>query len=239
MNRQNWRGFVLLLVGVALLANPLYLYPENVSYETDVTFEAQQIDEIPQHGRLGMDLRYGSLETNIHWCPGTGRECAIAEALADGQTLTYDIPSHHDPSDDDEPLHADYDYVRLTDGQDSFYRPTQTVENGSVVLSLEQVDEETVMQAAAEEYHSGRPLHAAVENGTTTVVEDEVYRDGPILVERNGTYYVVRAVESDRHPTGWGWKEPSRIVIEGMRLAAWIGGIGLIWRAGEWTERGR
>ncbi|KAB1186993.1 MULTISPECIES: hypothetical protein [Haloferax] len=239
MNRQNWRGFVFLLVGIALLANPLYLYPDNVSYETAVTFEGEQIDEIPRHGQLEMDLRYGNLQTDIHWCPGNGRECAIAEALADGQTLRYDIPSHREPGDYDEPFPADYDYIHLSEGEGDYYRPAQTVENGSVVLSLEQVDEGTVMQAAAEEYHSDRPLHAAVENGTTTVVEDEVYWDGAILVEQNGNYYVVRAVESDRYPTGWGWKAPSPIVIDAMRLAAWIGGVALIWRAGEWTERGR
>lgn len=230
MNRQNRRGLVLLLLGVALLANPLYLYPENVSHETDVTFEARQTDEIPRHGRL---------QTDIRWCPGDGRNCAIAEAFADGRTLRYDVPPHRDPGDYDEPFPAEYDYVYLTGPEGGYYRPTQTVEDGSVVLSVEPVERAAVMRAAAEEYESGRPLHGAVENGTTTVVEDEVYWDGSLLVERNGTYYEVRAVESDRHPTGWGWKDPSRIVVEAMRLAAWIAGVALVWRAGEWTERGR
>jgi hypothetical protein len=50
-------------------------------------------------------------------------------------------------------------------------------------------------------------------------------------VEDDGRYYLVEPVESDRRPTGWGWKTPSGLAVEAMRLATWIGGVAALWRA--------
>lgn len=229
MNRQNRRGLVFLLLGVALLANPLYLYPGNVSHETTLTYEAERTDEVP---------RSGTLEADVRWCEDAttiARECAIAAALAGGDTLR--APLSDDGFEDAERPSSDYQYVRVADG---YYRPIETYENGSLVVSLDPVTHAEVMRAAAVAYEDARPhLREAVDSGSATVRRDDVSRRDTRLVERDGAYYAVRVTESDRHPTGWGWKEPSQFVVDALRLAGWIGGVALVWRAGEWTERGR
>ncbi|WP_410765980.1 hypothetical protein [Haloferax sp. DFSO60] len=227
MNRQNWRAFGLLVLGVALLANPLYLYPESVSYETELTYEAEETARIPKQAETWTDIK---------WCYGatSTRECGVAAALTDGDSLR--VPLDHDRTLD-EPLPNDYDYVRI-DGQ--YYEPVESIENSTLVIELEPVADETVRNAAAEEYADARSFaRSAIENGSATVIEDEVYDSGTLFIERGGTYYKVSPVESERRPTGWGWKEPSRLHLDAMRLTAWIGGIACLWRAGEWTERGR
>ncbi|ELZ87292.1 hypothetical protein C453_03039 [Haloferax elongans ATCC BAA-1513] len=229
MNRQNRRALVCLLVGVALLANPLYVYPESVSYETTLTYEAEATNEIPEYGHHDIDIR---------WCPG-GRDCAVASALASGQTLRVDLPTGSTAEEYDEPLAHDYDYVRLAEGDARFYRLVERFDDGSLVLTVEPVADEAMRKAAAEESEDvPEYVQSAIETGSATVTESEA-REHTWFVEHDGQYYEVRNTGQTRTPTGWGWKAPPDIVVEAMRLTGWIGGIALVWRAGEWTERGR
>ncbi|KAB1192732.1 hypothetical protein GJR96_04460 [Haloferax sp. MBLA0076] len=227
MNRQNWRGFVLLLLGVALLANPLYLYPENVSYETEYTYEASTIDHLPHTSHV--TYRF----TSCGWNPLQSAECAVVNDMARGDAVELRLDP--DRGVDDELW--SFEYVRA-DGR--YFEPNATLDGRTLTLSLDPVSEETVKRALSQDIDEV-PQHVrrAVQNGRSTVTEEGVYEAETYYVEHGGQYYLVEPAQSERVPTGWGWKEPSTIAIDAMRLAGWIGGVALIWRGGEWTERGR
>lgn len=227
MNRQNWRGFVFLLLGVALLANPLYLYPDGVSSETTYTYEASTVDSLPHTTHT--DYHFKSCE----WNPLQSAECAVVNDMARGDPVELRL----DPDRGVDSEFWSFDYVRA-DGR--YFEPNATLDGRELTLSLDPVSAETVKRNLSRDFDEV-PHHAqeAVRNGTSTVTEDDVYEARTHYVRYEGRYYVVTPAESERRPTGWGWKEPSDISIDAMRLAAWIGGVALVWRAGEWTERGR
>ena len=227
MNRQNWRGFVFFLLGVALLANPLYLYPDGVSYETTYTYEASPVDYLPHTPHVDY------LFKSCGWNPLQSAECAVVDDMARGDTVELRLDPDRGVADE----FWSFDYVRV-DGR--YFEPNATLDGRTLTLSLDPVSEETVKRVLSEPVDEVPPhAQAAVKNGSTTVTESDLYEARVHYVRHDGQYYLARPVESERVPTGWGWKEPSDIAIDAMRLGAWIGGVALVWRAGEWTERGR
>ncbi|MFC7204932.1 hypothetical protein ACFQJC_15550 [Haloferax namakaokahaiae] len=227
MNRQNWRAFVLLLLGVTLLANPLYLYPEDVSYETTYTYEASAVDYLPNTARTFYHFK------SCGWNPLQSAECAVINDMARGDSVELRL----DPDRGVDSEFWSFDYVRA-DGR--YFEPNATLDGRTLTLSLTPVSEATVKRALSEDFDETPPyIREAVRNGSSTISEEDVYEADTHYVEHDGTYYKVSPVESKRRPTGWGWKDPSQVQLDAMRLAAWIGGIACIWRAGEWTERGR
>lgn len=228
MDPQYRRALLLFVLGVALLANPLYLYPDDVSYESVYTYEAMPTDRVPDQTHHGVDV------LDCDWHPIRAQRCVVARAMARGDRVEL-------PLWDDEPvtaeLHTEYDYVETPEG---YFRPNLTVQNGTVVLSLESVSRATVVRAAAEPL-DGTPgyVRRAGRNGTATVGGDALVEPRRFFVRHEGRYYLVEWTDRERRPTGWGWKTPSDAAIDGMRLLAWLGGVALLFRAGEWSERGR
>lgn len=227
MNRQNWRALGLLLLGVTLLANPLYLYPDGVSYETTYTYEASTVDYLPSTAHTSSHFK------SCGWNPLQSAECAVINDMARGDSVELRL----DPDRGVDSEFWSFDYVRA-DGR--YYEPNTTLEGHNLTLSLTPVSEETVKRALSEDLDEApQYVRTAVRNGSSTVAEADVYEADTHYVEHEGKYYIVRPAQSERRPTGWGWKTPSQVQIDAMRLAAWIGGIVSLWRAGEWAERGR
>jgi hypothetical protein len=228
MDARYRRALALGVLGVALLANPLYLYPKNVSAETTYTFEATPTERIPE--------RADTLRIDIETCamyPLQSVDCAVAREMARGDSV--DLSLRPDETVSRDLSHADF--VRTLDG---YHRPNVTVDDETLRVTLEPVSRETVRAAAAENVSETPPhVRRAVENGTATVGGDDLYEARNHYVYDGETYYLVEAVESRDRPTGWGWREPSQTAVEAMRLAAWAGGVICLWRAGEWSERGR
>jgi hypothetical protein len=239
MDPRYRRAFLCGLLGVTLLANPLYLYPEGVSYETTYTYEAAPIDYLPYDSQTTTEFK------SCGWNPLQSAECAFVEEMADGDAVEVRLDA--DRGVDDE--FWSYDYVRANG---RYYEPNATLEENdtlegdetgesrTLTLSLEPVSEETVKRAMSEDL-DGVPRYAreALRNGSVNVTEEHVGEPDRFYVRHEGRYYVVEPVTSERVPTGWGYKEPSDVQIDAMRLGGWIAGIALIWRAGEWSERGR
>ncbi|ELZ73868.1 hypothetical protein C457_01255 [Haloferax prahovense DSM 18310] len=227
MNRENRRAVVLLVLGVALLANPLYLYPDGVSSEKTYTYEASAVDYLPHTADAFYRVK------SCGWNPLQSAECASIIDMARGDPVELEL----DPDRDVHPEFWSFDYVRA-DGR--YFEPNATLDGRTLTLSLHPVSTETVRRNLSEDLdESPRYVRDAVRNGSSTVSGSELYETETHYVESEGRYYVVEPVESERVPTGWGWKTPSDAAIEAMRLAAWIGGVACVWRAGEWTERGR
>ncbi|CQR49337.1 MULTISPECIES: hypothetical protein [Haloferax] len=227
MNRENRIAVVLLVLGVALLANPLYLYPDGVSYEKTYTYEASAVDYLPHTSDTFYRVK------SCGWNPLQSAECVPIIDMARGDPVEVEL----DPDRDVYSEFWSFDYVR-TDGR--YFEPNATLDGRTLTLSVDPVPTETVKRNLSEDLdESPRYVREAVRNGTSTVTEEDAYEARSHYVESDGRYYVVEPVESERAPTGWGWKAPSDAAIDAMRLAAWIGGVACIWRAGEWTERGR
>ncbi|MGB9957130.1 hypothetical protein ACOZ4B_12170 [Haloferax prahovense] len=227
MNRENRLAVVFLLLGVALLANPLYLYPDGVSYEKTYTYEASAVDYLPHTSDAFYRVK------SCGWNPLQSAECAAIIDMARGDPVELEL----DPDRGVDPEFWSFDYVRA-DGR--YFEPNATLDGRTLTLSLHPVSTETVKRTLAEDLdESPRYVREAIRDGSSTVTESELYEPETHYVAFEGRYYVVEPVESERVPTGWGWKAPSDAAIEAMRLAAWIGGVACVWRAGEWTERGR
>jgi hypothetical protein len=227
VNREYRRALVLVVLGVALLANPLYLYPEDASRETTYTYDATPTDRIPERLDSAADVR------SCGWHPMQSWECAVFRDAARGDPV--ELPLRPDETVGEELFHVDY--VRTLEG---YYRPNATVENGTLALTLRPASRETVRAALAEDVGESRPfVRRAVANGTATVSEREAHEPRAYFVRDGETYYLVEVASSTTRPTGWGWTDPPRTAIEAMRLVAWLGGVASLWRAGEYSERGR
>lgn len=219
MDRGTYAA-LLVLVGLVLLANGAWAYPNEVSYETVGTYEAEPTDRLPAQSYSLVDYH----DCRRHHT----RACAHARHVA------ADGPVRVDAVHPNESLHG-LDYVTLNDG--GHYRTTERVENGTVVLDLERVDREQ-LQAALADDDGYRFIERAVENGSSAVREpsEEFYdRDYPsrTYLEQDGTVYRVELVETERRATGWGWREPPGWVVNLLRLSGWIGGVVLLVRAGQ------
>lgn len=228
MNSESRRALFLAVVALLLLGNHLYVYPEGVSSETTLTYEATATDRIPE-GLPTLDAEIRSCS----WFPMQSWECAVFRDVADGDPVEYPLR----PDETVGETLFGVDYVRTPGG---YHRPTHRIENGTLVLSADPVDRETVRGAAAENVTDARPfVRRAVENGSATVRESELYETASYFVRDGGTYYLVEPTESVERVTGWGWRDPPRLFVQALRLGGWIGGVALLVRAGEWSERGR
>jgi hypothetical protein len=223
MDRER-HAALLVLLGALLLSNGAWAYPDGVSYADRYAYEAERTAD-PETDAVA----------DCDFYPLHSRACAVANRLADGEEIRYDAAA--DGTGIETPLPAGYDYVQ-TYGND-YYRPTERIENGTVVLGLEPVARERVLRSVAENYSEVRPVvRRAVDEGRTTVtLPGGTPARNRQFVERDGAFYTVRASRTGRVPTGWGWREPPRIVVEAIRLTGWIGGAALLVRAGQVSAR--
>jgi hypothetical protein len=116
VDARHRRALVLGVVGLAPLANPLYRYPDGVSYETTYTYGATQTERIPDH--------LGSLRADVETCsmyPLQSVDCAVTRDLARGDVVA--LPLRPDETVGRDLLAADF--VRTLDGD---HRPTAAVE---------------------------------------------------------------------------------------------------------------
>ncbi|WP_255198302.1 hypothetical protein [Halorarius litoreus] len=222
MDRENYAA-LLVLAGLVLLANGAWAYPNEVSYDYTVTYEAEQTDLVPddEWGRTAAGLDYKDCERS------TTRLCVFSTYVADEGPVRVD-------SEAEPPLYG-HDYLTLSDNR--HYRTVERVENGSLVVDLEPVDRERLRRLLAVNYSETHGVvRSALDNGTATrtvPLDDREYLPERTYVDRNGTVYEVAVVESHREPTGWGWKAPSEQVVDVIRLSGWLGGVALLVRAGQ------
>ncbi|SFR33387.1 hypothetical protein [Halogeometricum limi] len=228
MNPQYRRALLFAVLGVLLLGNHVYAYPDGVSSEERITYEATEADGVPdaEYVRTTVDVRRCS------WTPIRSRTCAFERSLDDGGALR--VPVGDEPTRE---TYAAHDFVRTPEG---YFRPNTTLEDGALVLRLDPVSESTVRDALATEFdRAPEYVQTAIREGTVTVNEDDVYEESRFYVVRDGTYYLVEPTANEYVVTGWGWRDPPHIAVEAIRLGGWIAGVALLVRAGEWSERGR
>jgi hypothetical protein len=227
---RGTRAALLVVAGLVLLANGAWLYPGDVTYDhryTVTTTDRADLDVTPRVAAC--DLR-----------PLGSRTCVVANHLADGGVLRY-TPERPDALADDGEgtgdeddtgwLTSRFDYV-VTYGQ-AYHRPTARVVNGTVRLRLDRVSRERVLRAVSADVDAVPPYVAtAVREGETTHVTASRLEGRSYLVESAEGFHTVRVRPSGRVPAGWGWRAPPGWVVDLLRLAGWLGGAGLLVRAG-------
>lgn len=182
-----------LLLGLALLANPLYFAPENLDGETPkYTYELSPVETEAQ----AEQALYQS-ESTLRCGTGADRVCALEREVLENGTLTYqgtilqDEDARHDPFRSQE---ARYAVVEL---DHSFYVPTVEGElGGPSEIRLEEVTAmEAVEHAAVPVERTDRKVQEGIEHGSVTSYDRPVptmERLEPI--EHDGQVYAV---------TGW------------------------------------
>lgn len=216
-------SLLLALLGVLLLANGLYVYPENVSYEREYEAIAEPIheEEWPT-GQFGI--------TTIRECAGgvDSEDCALVRHLAEQGKIRVEQPGDVDERVTNESEQLP-EFFYLDDG---YYQRTASVADGTLVVSMEPIDRERVLRTAAENASEVRDVYRhAVVNGTVRT-DDELHRSRLLVADGDRIYQVRTSGPIRGEVTGWGWKEPGQDVIRLLRLFGWVGGIGLLWYAG-------
>lgn len=211
-SRQLW-PLVLVAIGVVLVLNPVYLYPNGVPHEQTYRLQGERPDD------LGAILSAGDRGGSILDCPSESapfesRSCVFESLVTPNQSLLLPNRTLADSHSDDDRLQYPFDFVRLQSG---FYEPQAREENGSVALSLEPVTVEAVAERLHHTSYREAPesVQRAIDTGnaTTTVrfppgesygndrtdrLDEYVGTVGKVVV-KNGTYYHVSSgVSHDR-----------------------------------------
>lgn len=215
---RPWRSILAILgvaaVGVALLANPLYLYPDGGGHYA-ATYHVETVDD------ESSAMQAIGLSERVLECP-VDRPCALEATIAEDGA----IESEHRIRPDE----RRYPVVVIGDG---LYRPVERYGNDTVVLDLDAVSpREAVESAAVPASEFGADVDTAVETGSVTVYGEQVeaFERGAIVAHDDEYYYRAGYELRGGHWTG-GFGLP---VARSLLLA--IGG-GLLAYAG-WRYRG-
>lgn len=216
-------SLALAFLGVLLLANGAYVYPDSVSYEQEYRAVAEPIDEEAwPTGQFDV--------TTIHECAGgiDSEDCAQTRYLARvGQIRVEEPGDVYGPVLNESEQLPEFFYV-----DERYYQRTAHLQNGSLVLAMEPVDRRQVLSTTARNVSEVREVYRhAVDNGSVTTTE-ELHRNEFIVQDGDRFHRVWSKGPIRGEATGWGWKEPGQDVIQMLRLFGWIGGIALLWYAG-------
>lgn len=211
------KSALLLLLGVGLLLNPLYLFPGDVhGTGSAVTYEVERIPNETVAERVLLDA-----EVTLR-C-GTERPCLLEREIADAGRLEVNETVQRDDRAGDDPFElawARYGLVRI-DG--AFYVPEVRYENETTVLSNRPVSTmDAIERVAVPSDQASSGVREAVETGSITVYDrriPEFERGDPIAHE--GELYRVTAAS---------YSTESNVLP--VRLVAFLGGfvlVGLGW----------
>ncbi|EMA46488.1 hypothetical protein [Halobiforma nitratireducens] len=188
----------LLIVGISLLLNPLYLSPENPYGEaTEVTYEVAEIETQVEASQAL------SLSESILQCGGNGeRPCALEREVLERGQLEVDGDLSEEQSDGHD-VHqrqnARYDVVQFDEG---YYVPETTQSDETTTLSLRHVSEmEGLEHAAIPSDEASDDVQTAVETGSVRLYDERIpeFEQGQ-PIEHEGNLYAVDAVRYDGTP---------------------------------------
>lgn len=203
-----FRPAIIALVGVALLLNPYYLFPDGGGHAA-ITHQVERVDD-----DAAAEAALLASERVLH-CPGE-RPCALEREVLDAGAVEYEL---NRSVGDRRP----YDVVWM-DGRT--YRPEETTEDGTMTLELDEIDRTSAVElAAVPAAERSDAVRAAVDTGSVTVYGDRVPAfERNEIVERDGEYYYHEGVE--RRGVHWA----GGLWLAALRGILTVGGIGaLLW----------
>lgn len=187
------RYLLLFALGLVLVLNPVYLFPNGVPHEEEITYQAHQVETVE-------DVHRNLPTFAILYCTEliTHRECIQARQIGYGGRRSVENDTRVALEDDETGLYFAYDYVRFGQG---YAEPNASLNNGTLILSLTPVSQEHVLSEYAFPFGSLPPLgKRAIRNGTASTTRrftdfDDVDRfvidEEQRVVNRSGTFYRV------------------------------------------------
>lgn len=194
MNATTAKTVLLLGLGIGLLLNPLYLYPDDLTGSGTVrTYDVEPVsNETVADGVLFRSDRTLSC--------GSERPCALEREIAENGSIEYDhAVQRRDPSTPYQRAWNRYELVSIDDG---YYVPEErSTENGTVLTHRELSTMEALEHVAIPSEEASLDAREAVETGSVTLIDrrlPEFERGDPI--EHDGEIYRVTGFsgESDR-----------------------------------------
>ncbi|WP_136688889.1 hypothetical protein [Halorhabdus amylolytica] len=184
------RYLLLFALGLVLVVNPVYLFPNGVPREEAVTYRAEQIETVEDaHNELPVFAVLDCARTITH------RECVQARQVGYDGRLAVDTDTEVVPEDDETGLYFGYDYVRFAQG---YAKPNASLDDGTLVLSFGPVSRDHVLGTYAFPFDEVPPLgKRAIRNGTASTTRlftefddiDPIIDEEQRLVNRSGTFY--------------------------------------------------
>ncbi|QSG06623.1 hypothetical protein [Halapricum desulfuricans] len=178
--------FLLFVLGLVLVLNPVYLFSNGVPSETDITYRAEEVERVLDVDHLPF---YSILSCSKE--PLDRRECVQAHQVGYGGRLGVNNDSKVVLEDDETGLHFDYDFVRFDQG---YAKPNASIDGGRLVLSFDPVSQKQVLSKWAVPFKSVPQLgKQAIRNGTASTTRD--HADHPLIddhlriVNQSGTFY--------------------------------------------------
>ncbi|WP_135852697.1 hypothetical protein [Halorussus salinus] len=223
-------GIGLAILGVLLLLNPMYLYPDGGPDRVTFELRAERVNA----SALDDSNLIATGDSAVAACTGTAhrRSCLFERRVGANGTLTVEETRLYRDGDGEVAVSADYRYVYL-DGE--FYEPRAEAVGGSAVLRLERVNRTVLVRAFSTEFEAAPPLvRRAVRNGsaakTLTVTErtpreatvDRIRLATPALVRYDGEYVAVRQVRYERR------RFALAKYLSYLQTAAFFVGLGLV-----------
>ncbi|OIB55445.1 hypothetical protein [Natrialba sp. SSL1] len=223
--KQTILTATLLLVGISLLLNPLYLSPGNLDGQaTEITYE---VDTVETRTEASQAL---SLSESILSCGSQGeRPCALERTVLEHGGLEFDGTLTDDQTGDHD-VHqrqnARYDVVQL-DGE--YYVPELNQSEETTVLTLREVSMmEALEYAAIPSNEASDDVQTAVETGSVQLYDERVPEfEQALPIEHEGQLYAVDGVRYDGTPDHG---------LLFTRFALFFAGVTVIYFA--WVRRG-
>lgn len=185
---------ILLLVGIALLLNPLYYASDNVDGQaSEITYEVDAVETEAETRQALIDA-----EAVLRCHTGFERPCALEREVAARGQLEVDGPIPDDRSERDDPYRQDarYDVVELEDG---FFVPETNETTNGTVLTLRGVSPTAALEhVAVSSEETSADVRTAVETGSVQRTGERIpafERGQPI--EHDGEIYYRDAVRYD------------------------------------------
>ncbi len=218
MDSPRWvqigAAFAIGVLGIGLIFNPFYLYPDGGG-EPKITYSISEIEnETVAQQALGLSER-------VLKCP-SDRPCALESRILEDGTIESPVPVR----DDDSRL---YPVVQTANGT---YLPEQNVRNGTTILTLTEVSAmEAVAQLAIPGDKQPTAVREAIETGSVTVYGERIAAfERYEVIEQDGDYYQRMGYEG----IGDHWTADGRLAM--VRALLFLLGIGLVARSG-WRLR--
>lgn len=223
--RVEWRQAVLFGLGILLVLNPLYVFPQGVPTVEHAEFSAEVVDRLPE--LVDQVPPTAVLECDL---PTHHRECIQARAVGyngSKRVPETDVSLHGDGSG----LHYGWDYVEFDAG---FAKPNETVNNGTLVLTFEPRTRQQVMDQYATDFEDVSALVKRTIRQGSANASQQYYRysdrepftdDYERFVDRNGTYYHIRTTSLDQSSGFPRWLGSPSIDVVGL-----VGGVALLYR---------
>jgi hypothetical protein len=197
-------GAVLLLVGIGLLLNPLYLYPGGGG-QTELTYSPQQI------GNESTALQTLGTSEEVLACPRE-RSCALEQEIlrSGGVRVESQVRNHG---------------YEVVSANGSYYLPANESVEGGVVLTLTELQPMEAVRASAVDAEQTFPRFGeAVDDGSTTVLtdrEEQLIAETGSVLSYDGEYYRIDGYRVSSHWTGGG-------TLALVRGVLWVSGMVLI-----------